>query len=46
MKTALYTVHNKTKRIPSCFYDITEVSNFKEDYLIKDIQCKNANVVM
>jgi hypothetical protein len=46
MKTALYTVHNKTKRIPSCLYDFKEVSDFKKDYLIKDIQCKNANVVM
>jgi hypothetical protein len=46
MNIALYTMRNKTMRIPSCLYDITEVTNFREDYLIKDVQCKNANVVM
>jgi hypothetical protein len=46
MKIALYIVRNRTKRTPSCSYDITEVNSFTEDYMIKYVQCKNANVVM
>jgi hypothetical protein len=46
MKTALYIMHNRTKIIPSCLYDITEVNSFTEDYQLKYVQYKDANVVM